>query len=120
MTYTVLNGFTAIIKFISGGRIMPADYDSREFWTCKFPNRSVLPLPGRLTLLSDKLRGKNVPWYLRASKWSYQNFWHQHTGERSDAGSEDDDRPVRVTELPKQTSSQYDVEASSRRSEVSH
>ena len=38
MTYVVLNGFTTIVEFVSGGRIMPADYDSREFWTCKFAN----------------------------------------------------------------------------------
>lgn len=36
MTYVVLNGFTVLLKFVSRGKIVPADYDQREYWTCKF------------------------------------------------------------------------------------
>lgn len=44
MTYVVLNGFTAMVKFASGNRIVPADYDAREFWTCQF-TFIMFPLP---------------------------------------------------------------------------
>src|SRR5271155_1401386 len=36
MVYTTLNGLTYIIKLISFGRIIPADEDLKEYWTCMF------------------------------------------------------------------------------------
>ena len=36
LTYTVLNGATAIIKLVSRGYLVPVDEDLKEYWTCKF------------------------------------------------------------------------------------
>lgn len=35
LTYVVLNGFTMLVKAVTRGKIVPADYDQREYWTCK-------------------------------------------------------------------------------------
>lgn len=35
LTYAVLNGFTMLVKVVTRGKIVPADYDQREYWTCK-------------------------------------------------------------------------------------
>ena len=45
MTYVVLNGLTYIIKLISFGRVIPADEDLKEYWSCKFKpvSRNLLP-----------------------------------------------------------------------------
>lgn len=37
MTYVVLNGVTSLLKLATGGRLLPADYEEREFWTCEIP-----------------------------------------------------------------------------------
>lgn len=77
---------------------------------------------------SDKLRGKNAPWFLRASKWSYQSFWHQQSapavaGNKSDSASENEtSSTVRITELSKQdtpAASRRDIESADRSHEVS-
>lgn len=35
MTYAVLNGATALVKLATKGNLTPADYEQREYWTCK-------------------------------------------------------------------------------------
>jgi AGZA family xanthine/uracil permease-like MFS transporter len=35
LTYTVINGLTYITRIVSGGHIVPADEDMREYWTYK-------------------------------------------------------------------------------------
>jgi hypothetical protein len=35
MTYVTLNTVTYILKLISFGRVVPADEDLKEYWTCK-------------------------------------------------------------------------------------
>jgi hypothetical protein len=38
MTYVAINLLTFIIKLVSFGRIVPADEDLKEYWTCKSHN----------------------------------------------------------------------------------
>lgn len=35
MTYVVLNGVTGLVKLATRGRLIPADYEQREYWTCE-------------------------------------------------------------------------------------
>ena len=35
MTYIILNGLAYAVKLITGGHIVPADEDHREYWPCK-------------------------------------------------------------------------------------
>lgn len=37
MIYTLLNGMAYLTELISGGRIVPDDQDSREYWSGEFP-----------------------------------------------------------------------------------
>lgn len=36
MIYTALNGMAYLTELVSGGRLMPDDADSREYWTRKY------------------------------------------------------------------------------------
>lgn len=35
MTYVVLNGVTGLVKLATRGKLIPADYEEREYWTCE-------------------------------------------------------------------------------------
>lgn len=37
MTYVVLNGVTGLVKLATRGKLIPADYEQREYWTCMTP-----------------------------------------------------------------------------------
>ncbi|RMZ91307.1 hypothetical protein DV736_g1468, partial [Chaetothyriales sp. CBS 134916] len=91
MTYVVLNGVAGLLKFASRGRVIPADYDDKEHWSCK-------------------LRGKNIPWYMRISKESYHSFWYE-SNKGKDSQDEDGKSSVYSTELTKQSSSRSDIES---------
>lgn len=41
MIYTALNGMAYITELISGGRIVPDDIDSKEYWSGRFHPRSL-------------------------------------------------------------------------------
>lgn len=41
MTYVVLNGVTGLVKLVTRGKLVPADYEEREFWTCMIPPPSL-------------------------------------------------------------------------------
>lgn len=41
MIYTLLNGMAYVVNVVSGGRIVPDDQDSREYWSRK----SIVSLP---------------------------------------------------------------------------
>lgn len=49
MTYIALNGLIYLTKLVSGGHIMPADYDHAEYWTWK-PSGT---LPWFMRMVSD-------------------------------------------------------------------
>lgn len=57
-----------------------------------------------------------MPWYLRASKWSYQSFWHQQSSQATDlkdeSSSEDGHSATPIREITKLPSSRRDVESS--------
>ena len=38
MSYAILNSVTWAIGFVSRGRILPPDYDDKEYWSCKSSN----------------------------------------------------------------------------------
>lgn len=42
MSYTALNGFIALTKLVSCGRIVPPDADMAEYWTCKSSHTSTM------------------------------------------------------------------------------
>ena len=48
MVYTALNGMAYLTELISGGRLVPDDADSREYWTCKLPLVSLLAITNSL------------------------------------------------------------------------
>ncbi|KDR72982.1 hypothetical protein GALMADRAFT_142684 [Galerina marginata CBS 339.88] len=53
LSYVLLNGIPLLIKKVSGGRIVPHDYDRAEEW--------VIPPGGILPPWISKLRGRNAP-----------------------------------------------------------
>lgn len=53
LSYVLLNGIPLLIKKVSGGRIVPHDYDRAEEW--------VIPPGGILPPWIAKLRGRNTP-----------------------------------------------------------
>lgn len=55
MTYAVLNGGVWLIKKLSGGRIVPPEEDSKEYWSCM-----VHALPLRYLLLTLHPRRSRV------------------------------------------------------------
>ncbi|KAL1596059.1 hypothetical protein SLS59_008048 [Nothophoma quercina] len=56
MCYAILNTFTWALGAISGGRLLPPDYDDKEYWSFR----------------SDSAR--NQPWFIRAIKGD-RRFW---------------------------------------------
>lgn len=40
LIYLVLNGLIWAVKFLSRGKIVPGDADSREYWSCKLSTHS--------------------------------------------------------------------------------
>ncbi|RMZ80874.1 hypothetical protein DV737_g2755, partial [Chaetothyriales sp. CBS 132003] len=96
MAYVVLNGAAELLKFASRGRIVPADFDDKEHWSCK-------------------LRGKNIPWYMRISMESYRTFWYDpKSGDtKDDMHSDGDDgkSSIYMTELTKQSFSHRNAES---------
>lgn len=42
MSYAILNSVTWAIGFVSRGRILPPDYDDKEYWSCKSSNLFIL------------------------------------------------------------------------------
>jgi len=71
LTYTTLNGLTYIIKLVSFGRIVPADEDSKEYW-------------------SYKLRDGDVPWFMRVAQ-GHRRFWDAESLHKSAYDSPDRD-----------------------------
>jgi AGZA family xanthine/uracil permease-like MFS transporter len=43
MTYTIINSVTWAIGFVSRGKILPPEYDNKEYWSCKFSNHLSFP-----------------------------------------------------------------------------
>jgi hypothetical protein len=35
MCFAIINTFTWALGAISGGRLLPPDYDNKEYWSCK-------------------------------------------------------------------------------------
>ncbi|OAA47975.1 Xanthine/uracil/vitamin C permease [Cordyceps fumosorosea ARSEF 2679] len=60
MSYIIINGGVWVIKKLSGGRIVPPNYEERTGWTYKIPG-GVLP-----------------PWMVRLSKGD-KNFWKEES-----------------------------------------
>jgi AGZA family xanthine/uracil permease-like MFS transporter len=56
MCYTIINGVTWAVGFVSRGKILPPDYDNKEYWSFH----------------SDSPRGQ--PWFIRLAKGDKQ-FW---------------------------------------------
>jgi AGZA family xanthine/uracil permease-like MFS transporter len=72
LTYTIINTTTWAIAKVSGNRILPPDYDNKEYWSCKL----LLPtkLKPKLTPIVRADNPRSQPWFIRAIKGDKQ-FW---------------------------------------------
>lgn len=51
MTHATINGVFYVVRLASGGRIVPADADQKEPWTCNEFLETIL-VPRKLTVIS--------------------------------------------------------------------
>jgi AGZA family xanthine/uracil permease-like MFS transporter len=72
LTYTIINTTTWVIAKLSSNRILPPDYDNKEYWSRKL----LSPTNAKPKLIpivrADNPRGQ--PWFIRAIKGEKQ-FW---------------------------------------------
>jgi AGZA family xanthine/uracil permease-like MFS transporter len=72
MSYTIINTATWVIAKISSNRILPPDYDNKEYWSRKLLSpRNVKP---KLTPIVRADNPRSQPWFIRAVKGEKQ-FW---------------------------------------------
>ena len=61
MCYAIINSVTWFVGFVSRGRLLPPDYDNKEYWSCK----SLLSIPEEcesiLTIYISPLRFPSWP-----------------------------------------------------------
>jgi AGZA family xanthine/uracil permease-like MFS transporter len=72
LTYTIINTVTWAIAKISSNRILPPDYDNKEYWSCKLPTPQHVISKLTPTVLADNPRSQ--PWFIRAMKGE-KKFW---------------------------------------------
>jgi AGZA family xanthine/uracil permease-like MFS transporter len=73
MCYAIINTTTWALGAISGGRLLPPDYDNKEYWSCECClNPSYMNVTNKLIVRSDSPRAQ--PWFIRAFKGDKQ-FW---------------------------------------------
>ena len=79
MSYAILNSVTWAIGFISRGRILPPDYDDKEYWSCK---SSKLSPPQSIANVSSVRAdsARNQPWFIRAIKGD-KRFWRPESND---------------------------------------
>ena len=79
MSYAILNSVTWAIGFISRGRILPPDYDDKEYWSCK---TSKLSPPQSIANVSSVRAdsARNQPWFIRAIKGD-KRFWRPESND---------------------------------------
>jgi AGZA family xanthine/uracil permease-like MFS transporter len=65
MCYAIINTFTWALGAISRGRLLPPDYDNKEYWSCKSISLSSYPLAQTLTTY------QSVPTLLATSRGSF-------------------------------------------------
>jgi AGZA family xanthine/uracil permease-like MFS transporter len=72
MSYTIINTATWVIAKISSGRILPPDYDNKEYWSCKL--FALQNVTSKLTPIVRADNPRSQPWFIRAMKGEKQ-FW---------------------------------------------
>jgi len=54
MCYTIINSFTWALGKVSRGKLLPPDYDNKEYWSCKYRVVVELVLKRSLIMLSQR------------------------------------------------------------------
>jgi AGZA family xanthine/uracil permease-like MFS transporter len=72
LTYTIINTTTWVIAKISSNRILPPDYDNKEYWSRKLLSPTNVKPKLTPIVRADNPRGQ--PWFIRAIKGEKQ-FW---------------------------------------------
>jgi AGZA family xanthine/uracil permease-like MFS transporter len=73
MCYAIINGTTWFVGFVTRGKILPPDYDNKEYWSCKFCITTLASTSTKSPLVhSDSPRSQ--PWFIRAIHGD-KKFW---------------------------------------------
>jgi AGZA family xanthine/uracil permease-like MFS transporter len=73
MCYAIINTTTWALATISRGKILPPDYDNKEYWSCRSSLSLFTQLHTNATLVqADSPRGQ--PWFIRLAKGD-KEFW---------------------------------------------
>jgi AGZA family xanthine/uracil permease-like MFS transporter len=85
MCYAIINGTTWFVGFVTRGKILPPDYDNKEYWSCKFCITALSRIFTKSLLVhSDSPRSQ--PWFIRAIKGDKQ-FWKPQSDDQFELDS---------------------------------
>lgn len=91
--YSLINSITWLIGIVSGGKLLPPDYENKEYWSSKSPPSDFSYLwnlrtkPNLIiTVRADSTRGQ--PWFIRALKGD-RRFWRAESADSFELQSQE-------------------------------